>query len=70
MIRFNPYKRITVYEALRHPFFASIRKQEDEMKTDPIMMDFEFKGELSMEELKEILLSEIKEVEKAPFGEA
>ena len=70
MIRFNPYKRITVYEALRHPFFTSIRKQEDEMKTDPIMMDFEFKGELSMEELKEILLSEIKEVEKAPFGEA
>ena len=70
MIRFNPYKRITVYEALRHPFFASIRKLEDEMKTDPIMMDFEFKGELSMQELKEILLSEIKEVEKAPFGEA
>ena len=69
MIRFNPYKRITVYEALRHPFFASIRKQEDEMKTDPIMMDFEFKGELNMQELKEILLSEIKEVEKAPFGE-
>ena len=69
MIRFNPYKRITVYEALRHPFFASIRKQ-DEMKTDPIMMDFEFKGELNMQELKEILLSEIKEVEKAPFGEA
>ena len=48
MIRFNPYKRITVYEALRHPFFASIRKEEDEKKTDPILMEFEMKGELSM----------------------
>lgn len=26
MIRFNPFNRITVYEALRHPFFDSIRK--------------------------------------------
>ena len=32
-------------------------------------MDFESKGELSMAELKEVLLSEIKKVEKAPFGE-
>ena len=40
------------------------------MKTEPIMMEFELKGELSMEELKEVLLREIKEMEKAPFGEA
>ena len=30
---FNPYFRITVDEALNHPFFTKVRKQEKEIKS-------------------------------------
>ncbi len=42
---------------------------EDEIKAEPIVMDFEFKGQLDLHELKEILIKEIKDNEKAPFGD-
>lgn len=39
---FNPYFRITVDEALTHPFFKKIRKQEKEKGSDnEIKIDFD-----------------------------
>lgn len=71
MIRFNPYQRITVYEALRHPFFAPIRKEEDERSTEPVVMEFELKtGELEMNELKAELLKEVDLLRTFPADEA
>jgi mitogen-activated protein kinase 1/3 len=42
MLLFNPYFRISVDEALGHPFFKKVKKSEKEiMATAPITIEFE-----------------------------
>jgi mitogen-activated protein kinase 1/3 len=43
-IRFDPRKRITVNEALEHPFFKSIRDPTKEQGGETIKMSFENEG--------------------------
>lgn len=43
MLIFDPDKRITVEEALSHPYLAALHCPEDEPKTEPLNeIDFEF----------------------------
>lgn len=42
MLQFNPYFRISVDEALNHPFFTRVRKPHKERESDiSITLDFE-----------------------------
>ena len=45
MLQFNPYKRITVKEALRHPYFKEVRQRELEVVGEPLplMIDADHK---------------------------
>lgn len=56
---FNPYFRITVDEALAHPFFKKIRKLEKEVTADR-QIDIEFEKEtLDKKKLRALFLEEI-----------
>jgi mitogen-activated protein kinase 1/3 len=56
---FNPYFRITVDEALAHPFFKKIRKAEKEVTADhEINIEFE-KENLDKKKLRSLFLEEI-----------
>jgi mitogen-activated protein kinase 1/3 len=56
---FNPYFRITVDEALAHPFFKKIRKAEKEVKAEhEINIEFE-KETLDKKKLRQHFLEEI-----------
>ena len=60
MLEFNPNKRISVEEALKHPYFEDLHDSEDEPEfTEEIEFKYEEK-ETSSDELKAILLAEIK----------
>lgn len=62
MLVFNPQKRITVEEALEHPYLATLHLPEDEPVSDPISkFDFLFEDSVdnSIEKLKELIISEI-----------
>ena len=59
MIEFNPNKRITVEEALRHPYLESFHDSDDEPVSEEIA-DFRFENhECSFEELKDLILEEL-----------
>jgi hypothetical protein len=51
---FEPTKRITVEEALRHPYLANLHLEEDEPIREPMdALDFEFEQHnLTMQQLK------------------
>jgi mitogen-activated protein kinase 1/3 len=36
MLTFNPQKRITVEEALEHPYLADLHFEDDEPTADPV----------------------------------
>jgi mitogen-activated protein kinase 1/3 len=63
LLAFNPVKRITVDEALKHPYLEPYHDPEDEPTADPIPEEFfEFdrnKEQLSKEELKGLIWQEI-----------
>eukprot|EP00359_Climacostomum_virens_P008053 CAMPEP_0204916048 /NCGR_PEP_ID=MMETSP1397-20131031/13957_1 /ASSEMBLY_ACC=CAM_ASM_000891 /TAXON_ID=49980 /ORGANISM="Climacostomum Climacostomum virens, Strain Stock W-24" /LENGTH=411 /DNA_ID=CAMNT_0052088393 /DNA_START=10 /DNA_END=1245 /DNA_ORIENTATION=- len=61
LLSFDPVQRITVDDALRHPYLAELHFPEDEPTTCPVCrFDFEFESQvLSMRELKDYLYSEI-----------
>ncbi|KAK9447945.1 kinase-like domain-containing protein [Limtongia smithiae] len=63
MLTFNPSKRITVEDALQHPYLESYHDPDDEPTAAPIddgFFDFDRrKGELSTEQLKELVYAEI-----------
>jgi hypothetical protein len=62
MLEFNPYKRITVEEALEHPYLSSLHLPEDEPVSDPVSkFDFQFEDfeNVSNEKMKELIISEI-----------
>jgi mitogen-activated protein kinase 1/3 len=56
---FNPYFRISVDEALAHPFFKKVRKQEKEVNSGKeIQIEFE-KDHLDKKKLRSLFLEEI-----------
>ena len=60
---FNPYFRLTIDEALEHPFFNDIRKSELEKSAlNEIELEFDAKinKDMSRERLREIYMQEIK----------
>jgi len=61
LLTFNPKKRITVEEALSHPYLEALHYPEDEPIGDPVSnLEFEFeKYELSLEQLKDLIYEEI-----------
>lgn len=60
MLVFNPYFRISVDEALAHPFFKKVRKNEKEVIADKdILIEFE-KDILDKKRLRKLFLEEVK----------
>jgi serine/threonine protein kinase len=59
LLKFNPNDRLTVDEALNHPFFADIRNKEQEIST-VISLDHEFEKILDKEELEQLIYDEMK----------
>jgi mitogen-activated protein kinase 1/3 len=56
---FNPYFRITIEEALAHPFFKKVRKLEKEVCADKeIQIEFE-KENLDRKKLRQLFIEEI-----------
>ena len=61
MLQFNPYFRITIDEALNHPYFTKIRKLSKEVNSD-VKINIEFdqtKETLDRKRLRELFLEEI-----------
>jgi len=62
-LTFDPKKRLTVEEALEHPYISVYYDPEDEpslASLDPDYFDFDqYKDDLTREELKELLFEEI-----------
>ena len=59
MLEFNPNKRITVEEALRHPYFEDMHDSEEEPVSEETV-DFSFEEQdLDFPEVKKLLLQEI-----------
>ena len=63
LLAFNPVKRITVDEALQHPYLEPYHDPEDEPTAMPIPEEFfdfdKNKDNLSKEQLKELIYQEI-----------
>ncbi|KAL8918278.1 MAG: hypothetical protein Q9208_007446 [Pyrenodesmia sp. 3 TL-2023] len=63
LLAFNPVKRITVEEALRHPYLEPYHDPEDEPTANPIPEEFfdfdKNKDSLTKEELKQLIFAEI-----------
>lgn len=63
LLAFNPLKRITVEDALKHPYLASYHDEEDEPTCEPIQPDFFHfdtqKGTPTKEQLKELMYNEV-----------
>lgn len=61
MLIISPERRITVAEALTHPFFAEFHDPEDEPVADPLLpYDFDFElYDLTTEQLMDLMYDEI-----------
>ena len=61
MLTFNPDKRISVEEALRHPYLAALHYPDDEPITKPVsLFDFEYERQLlTMRDLKDLMYDEV-----------
>ena len=61
LLTFDPEKRITVEQALCHPYLESLHFPDDEPVTTPVsMFDFEYERQiLTMKDLKDIMYEEI-----------
>jgi mitogen-activated protein kinase 1/3 len=63
LLAFNPVKRITVEEALKHPYLEPYHDPDDEPTAPPIPEEFfdfdKHKDSLSKEQLKQLIYQEI-----------
>ena len=61
MLDFNPDRRITVEDALDHPYLTTLHFPDDEPLTDPVsLFDFEYERQLlTMRDLKDLMYEEI-----------
>jgi mitogen-activated protein kinase 1/3 len=64
-LEFNPRKRITLDDAINHPFCTKVRdKTKEVVCTTPCHLDFEKEGELNVDRLRQLFLEEIKNYSK------
>ena len=58
---FDPKKRISVEDSLKHPYLRSLHSEEDEPTTDPVSaFDFDYEiFDLSKDDLKNLIYEEI-----------
>lgn len=70
LLVFNPKKRITVGEALKHPYLEALHFPEDEPTRDPVSpMEFEFEQHsFSLQQLKDLIYEEILLYHNAEFA--
>lgn len=62
-LEFNPDHRITVDEALEHPYFAELHDPADEPEfKEKLNFDFEQKGKYTLHQLKTKIIQEINKV--------
>jgi mitogen-activated protein kinase 1/3 len=60
-IVFNPAKRLTIEEALKHPLFDKVRDVKKEISADnSAILNFEKEGELTLDRLRELFVEEIR----------
>eukprot|EP01015_Nassula_variabilis_P009836 TRINITY_DN1781_c0_g1_i9.p1 TRINITY_DN1781_c0_g1~~TRINITY_DN1781_c0_g1_i9.p1 ORF type:complete len:120 (+),score=37.73 TRINITY_DN1781_c0_g1_i9:66-425(+) len=61
MLTYDPAKRISVEEALDHPYLQALHFPEDEPSGDPVNpLDFEFEEHaLNIEQIKDLIYEEI-----------
>ena len=61
MLTISPTRRITVEQALEHPFFAQFHDVDDEPTADPLhLYDFDFElYDLTAEQLMDLLYEEV-----------
>lgn len=62
MLKFDPYKRISVDEALEHPYLKELHLAEDEPNSEQVSrFDFMFEEyeEISIENMRKFILEEI-----------
>jgi len=58
---FNPYFRLSIDEALNHPFFTKVRKTEKEISSKvEVQIEFEKEHKLDKKKLRALFLEEIK----------
>lgn len=55
LLEFNPKKRITAEEALRHPFFAGYHQPDDE-PSHPQTFDFSFERADTIDDIKRLIV--------------
>ena len=61
LLVFDPAQRITVEQALNHPYLEGLHVPEDEPTTEPVsIFDFEYEREvLTIRDLKDLVYEEI-----------
>ena len=61
MLTFDPLKRITIEQALQHPYMAQLHYPDDEPTCDPVSaFDFDFEiYSLRKEDYKDLIFEEI-----------
>ena len=71
MLQVNPYFRISVEEALNHPFFNRVRKPHKEREADSqITLGFEAEGTLDSTRLRELFVEIILDFEQSAAQQA
>ncbi|KAJ3071146.1 Mitogen-activated protein kinase [Quaeritorhiza haematococci] len=58
LLEFNPAKRITAEEALRHPYLAAYHHPDDEPDC-PRIFDFSFEAAQAIDDIKELIRKEV-----------
>jgi mitogen-activated protein kinase 15 len=59
LLAFNPQQRITVEDALRHPYVASFHNDATELTTHPVVIPMDDNKKFSIKEYREALYQEI-----------
>jgi len=64
-LQFNPKKRVSIDEAINHPFLIKVRdKSREQVAPGLITLDFEKEGDMPVERLRELFIEEIKSYRK------